>query len=240
MRDLLLWRWLHEGRFSAGEIVPPLKELATAPLSERLPFLGVLKPALTHETPEVRAAAVAVLRGTRGLTAFRQLVGALQDPEAAVRQTAVEALRESVAGHDWTRWVHVLFHPDPAVRQAAIGSDRAFPPPFLYKVYLLPDPVCSETIRQQLETAALPADALPTLFDFFKQGFLPGPLARRLAAQRSWDDWLHFLGNLLPRTKDLAVTIQVILQADWPGQQQPGVNYFPDQLDDVIHLCRDS
>jgi HEAT repeat protein len=118
MNDLRLWKLLRQGDLEAVEAVPLLQELAALSLPERVPFFGVLSPALNHTDPLVRAAAVTCLRQAGGVLGYKQLVRALHDPEALVRLAATDALREA-AVHDPARWVHALFHPDAEVRRHA-------------------------------------------------------------------------------------------------------------------------
>jgi hypothetical protein len=234
MQDLLLWRTLRRRRFASTEVLSLLRELAQASFLERLPFFGLLPPALTHIDPEVRAAAVSVLRGAKGRLALQRLVAALHDPELPVRLAAVESLREALQDGDWPRWVHVLFHPDLEVRTAGVTVDRPFPPPILYKLFLLPDPVCGPTVQQHLEEAILGADALPLLFEYVKRGLLSPPLARQLASRVSWQDWLKYLDDIIPKDDDLSDSVAKALQPDWPDVV--GSHYRADRLDDVVHL----
>src|SRR5260370_220951 len=112
MRDLHLWRLLQSRNLDPAEATPLLTGLADLPLAERIPFLGLLPPALMHADPGLRKAAVGVLGGCLGRPGLQKMVIALNDADEEVRRTAVESLRQSLLGGDWQRWVHVLFHPD--------------------------------------------------------------------------------------------------------------------------------
>src|SRR4051794_34996623 len=121
MRDLHLWRLLLSREpASPEELAPLLEALAGQPLNERMPFLGLLGPALADADPRLRRAAVTFLAGARGRPAIQKIVAAFNDADESVKLAAVEALRVSLAGGDFSRWAHALFHPDPAVRKAAI------------------------------------------------------------------------------------------------------------------------
>jgi hypothetical protein len=101
----------------AAQLLPLLRLLATRPMDERAPALGLTGKYLEHPRAEVRAAAVAALAGARGLPAWRWLVAALFDEDASVRLAAAGAVHEC-AQHDPPRFAHVLFHPEPLVRAA--------------------------------------------------------------------------------------------------------------------------
>ena len=180
MRDLHLWRLLQSRTLDPAATAPLLTELAGLPLDERIPFLGLLPPALIHADAPLRQAAVRVLGGALGRPALQKMVSALNDADEDVRRAAVEALRRSLLGGDWQRWVHVLFHPDAVVRLAAI-AENDFPPPFLYKLYLLADPVCQSVVESQMAGARIGGEGLPLLFDFVRREVVPPAVARRLA-----------------------------------------------------------
>jgi len=122
MNDLRLWQWLHEGGGSPGELAASLHELAKLPLKLRFPWFGRLDSALDHPDPGVRGAALEVLAGATGLSAFQRLVEALHDRSLSVRLIAVESLRISAAA-DPARWVHAIYHPDVKVRVAALAGN---------------------------------------------------------------------------------------------------------------------
>lgn len=234
MRDLHLWRLLQSTAPESAEVGPLLSALAELPLQQRAAFLGLLPPLLAHPDPALRAAALRPLAGAAGRPALQRLVHALGDPAREVRLAAVEALRQCVEGRDWARWVHAMFHPDPDVRLAALAADRPFPPPAFYKIFLLPDPVCRPLAEQQLASDVLAADALPLLFDYVRRGLVPAGVARRLVRDVSWNDWLGYLGDLLPRERDMADSLADALKPDWPLDLPS--HYRPDRLDDVILL----
>jgi hypothetical protein len=232
MRDLHLWRLLQSRTLDPAEVTPLLTQLAELPLGQRVPFLGLLP--LGHSDASLRKAAISVLAGCTGRPALQKLVLALNDAEAEVRLAAVEGLRQSLLGGDWLRWAHVLFHPDALVREAAIDPSREFPPPFLYKLYLLPDPVCRLIVEQQMATAEIDADGLPLLFDFLRRGVVTQEATRRLARKLSWNDWLGFLGDLVPRNHDLLDTLAEAMMPAWP--EDLFSHYHPDRLDEILLL----
>jgi hypothetical protein len=234
MRDLHLWRLLQAPSLDTGAVVGLLHALAELPLLDRLAYLGLMPALGQHPDPAVRAAALGVLAGATGRLALQRLVLGLGDPDLAVRLAAVAALRTSVHGHDWARWVHALFHPDPDVRRAALSAGEVFPPPAFYKIFLLPDEACRSLVEEQLAHDQLDGQALPLLFDYLRRGLVPAAVARRLVRGMAWNDWLTFLGDLLPRQRDMSATLADAMQASWPSNLLG--HYYPDRLDDMLLL----
>lgn len=237
MRDLHLWRLLQRRPLDPTAVAPLLRQLADRGLDDRLPFLGLLAPALSHDDAAVREAAVRALGGATGRLALRPIVHALADADAVVRTAAVEALRASVATDDPLCWVHVLFHPNADVRLQALSEDKPFPLSAFYKLYLLPDPACRPVVERQLADFVPDAASLPLLFDFVERGVLTPELARRFGRAVPWNEWLGFLGDLVPRTRDMTDPLANALQPDWPATLTGG--YRPDRLDQILHLFWD-
>jgi hypothetical protein len=235
MRDLHLWRLLQSPLRDPGEAASLLEELGALPLAERVPFLGFLP--LAHGDASVRRAAVGALAGCTGRPALQKMALALGDADESVRLAAVEALRDSLLGGDWARWVHVLFHPEPGVRLAGVAAED-FPPPFLYKLYLLPDPACRLAVEQQMMDAQIDGEGLPLLFDFLRRGVVFPRAARRLARKVSWNEWLGFLGDLVPRHHDLTETLRSAMRPDWP--EDLFSHYRADRLDEMLLLFWES
>lgn len=235
MRDLHLWRLLRARSFEPTVIIPLLKELAGRPLAERLPFLGLLPPALQHTNAAVRAAAVPVLAGARGRLALHHAIAALQDDDPAVRLAAVDALHECVRGDDTARWAHVMFHPDAAVRGAGLAKE--FPAPYLYRLFLIADPVHGDAVRKSFEEQPLPDNVIPQILDYHRRGTIDGSLGRRLAGRLNWEAWHQFLDSFYPRHDNFDVLLERTRQPNWPEVMKP--EYHPDQLDDVLHLFWD-
>ncbi len=234
MRDLYLWRLLQEPNFPPGEVVALLQQLAELSLLDRLAYLGLMPGLAQHADPAVRAAALGVLAGATGRPALQRIVLGLGDAEPAVRRSAVEALRASVLGQDWARWAHVLFHPDPEVRRAALAPDREFPPPAFYKIFLLADEECRGLAEEQLARDRLESNALPLLFDYVRRGVVPDAVARRLVRGTSWNDWLVFLAELLPRERDMSGALAEAMQPGWDSNLFG--HYHPDRLDEMLLL----
>jgi hypothetical protein len=236
MRDLLLWRLLHSPTLDPAELTPLLESLAESSLRERTPFLGLLGPALTHADAGLRRAAVRVLSGATGRTGLQRNAASMGDADEEVRRAAVDSLRDSVS-HDPLRWVHALFHPDEGVRRAAIDPTRTFPPPLSYKLYLLADPACRETVLAHLEARHLDGPSLPLLFHLVRQGVITPDMARRLGAAVGWGDWVVFLGDLLPRNTDISPHLTEAMQPAW--LQDLFTHYIPDRLDELLLLFYD-
>ncbi len=121
MRDLQLYKQLLDGSFSTEEVLPLLQQAADLSPRHLAPFLGVLEPALTHESSAVRSAAVRLLTGFPGVPSLKALVRALRDESEDVRRTAVEALA-SLSQEAPARIAHALFHPRVDVRSLALET----------------------------------------------------------------------------------------------------------------------
>ena len=177
MRDLLLWRLLRDDTGDSVELVRLLEQLAKIPVGRRFAFLGWLEGALSHESAEVRAAAVAALSGVGGQPGLKMLVAALDDESAAVRRTAVESLRRSAESQPG-RWAHVVFHPRADVRAAALSADSPRQARS-YSFYLLGDP---ESVDQVGVDSEISPKALGALLDFVDRGaFAPADARRHVA-----------------------------------------------------------
>jgi HEAT repeat protein len=100
MKDLELWRALGDAKPDPERLVPLLTEVATQPVTFRAPYWGRLEGCLASESPDLRRAALAVLGGAQGYRAWRQLVRALDDPNAAIREAAAAAFRQSASGQE--------------------------------------------------------------------------------------------------------------------------------------------
>ena len=168
MRDLDLWRRLRIGSVTTAE----LAQVAAWPAARRGPFLGGVLRLVEHGDPELRAAALRVLAGCRGVAAVRGVVAALGDPDAGVRDAALAALRIT-ANAAPARYVHALFHPSASVRRAAIAGELPRGAA-AYAAYLRGDPETAE-LAARLPWSELP---LPLAFDLYETGRMT---ARELA-----------------------------------------------------------
>ena len=168
MRDLDFWRRLHAGSVTATE----LALVAAWPAARRGPFLGGVLRLAEHGEPELRAAALRVLAGCRGVAAVRAIVAALGDADARVREAALAALRIT-ANAAPARYVHALFHPSAEIRRAAIAGELPRGAA-AYAAYLRADPETAE-LATQLPWNEL---SLPLAFDLFERGRMT---ARELA-----------------------------------------------------------
>jgi hypothetical protein len=235
MRDLLLYRLLQSSPLDAGALLPHLRELPAQPLHERAAFLGWLGPALSHEDPEVRRAAVASFAGAWGQGAWAALVEGLNDPEEAVRLAALEALRDSCR-NDPMRWAHALFHRDPALRRAALDPAKASPVPWHVRMYLLPDEESRPLLRAELERQGAGRDIVPLLFGFLRDGQLSREEVRHLSRGCSWAAWDAFLGPLLSPADDPTPLLEHLLGASSPHGP---VTLEDDRLTEVFSLFWD-
>jgi hypothetical protein len=235
MRDLQLWRLLHQDTIPAAEIVPLLEQLAARPPEERLSFFGPLSRALEHTEATVRAAAASVLAGAAGILAFRHLVTLLGDSDPAVRQAALEALRVSAVVEP-ERWVHALFHPLDEVRRAALDPDRPMPMGPWNALYLLPDPACADRVLTHLGDQSLPAFLLPLLFDYLARGLITRPLCRRLITSMTWPEIYDQLSHgpfHMPASEADPFLDGVLAAA---GAEELPVVSGEDPLDELFHL----
>jgi hypothetical protein len=220
VKDLELWRRLHDDELDAHATAPLLDQLAALHLRQRFPFFGALTRALGHADPAVRAGAVASLRGADGLLAFRAMIAALDDAVEVVRASALEALRVSAAGHP-ARWMHALFHRRADVRRMAVATPGP-PQADGHAVYLLADDACREVVVARLASwageRALVADrsvaplapppaSFAALLTFARERALPLRLARRALAAVPWDEALRWLEAGARRTDEAAFAV---------------------------------
>ncbi|HEY0252436.1 MAG TPA: hypothetical protein VGC41_12965, partial [Kofleriaceae bacterium] len=160
--DLDIWRHLHDRTVTASELV----QLSRVTLARRGPYLGAVLDLLGRTlAPELRAAALAVVAGTRGVPGVRAIVAALDDDDATVRQAAIDALAETAREAPY-RYTHALFHERPEVRLAALGRPGLGSQAHELGVYLRADPVCAELAQ----AAPWPSDALAIAFDLYRAG----------------------------------------------------------------------
>ncbi|CAN5890582.1 hypothetical protein BH11MYX2_BH11MYX2_09140 [soil metagenome] len=139
MRDLELGRRIDAGIVTAVE----LRQLLVLPLTARAPFLRSVLHLLNGEIEnDVRAAAVGLLAGARGMAAMRSVVTHLNDEDALVRFTAMETLRVTARDAP-TRFSHALFHPRDDIRRGALSGVL---PQGTGEIatYLRADPVCAD------------------------------------------------------------------------------------------------
>ena len=174
MRDLDFWRRLRAGLATLGE----LAQVASWPLVRRGPFLGRILPLASHRDPELRAAAMRVLTGCRGVAGVRAIVLGLDDDDVRVRDAALDALR-ATANHAPARFAHALFHPRPEIRRAALGPNiprgaAAF------AVYLRADPATAELAEQLL----WPEGSLPLAFVLYETGRLAAAAFATIVVER--------------------------------------------------------
>lgn len=236
MKDLLLWRLLHEENLQVELLGPLLKELAAWPVKERVAFFGPLPRLLEHDDESLRAAAVAVLQGAVGPLAFRHIIRALHDPTPSVRLAAVETLRESAQAEPY-RWVHALFHSDAEVRQAALAGKAVAQVEWM-TVHLLADSTTSATVVGQLSEQVLPARTLPVVLDQLTHGIVSRPLARRWIARMPWEQCLQGLNKAGRRDPELvAQLLDLAAGPHTEGEILAAAGH--DALDDVLDLFWD-
>src|SRR5258706_10456949 len=136
MRDLDIWGRLHAGTATPAD----LDAIARLTFAHRGPFMPAVLPLADAGDPALRAAALDVLAGCRGVPALRAIVGRLGDEDESVRTAAITALR-STARDAPDRYVHALFHPRADTRVAALGGELPHGVREL-AMYLRADPAC--------------------------------------------------------------------------------------------------
>jgi hypothetical protein len=195
MRDLDLWRRLESGE-DDPEIAVLLRELAALPMIQRAAFFGFVDRLLRAPRPDVRAAAVALLAGARGVTGIARIVDALDDDDPSVREAAVASLRASAQATP-ARWAHAVFHPRVDVRRLALGGE---PPPLAkhYGAYLRSDPELADLARAQ----PWPNNALPLAIHLLARGELSVPEAEVVLLDTSAEDLRALMRHSVRRPHD--------------------------------------
>ncbi len=171
MRDLELWRALKGP--ADDELLPPLEELATLPLEQRMPFLSPLIPLLESENSELRRVAAKCLSGATGWSGLTALLQACEDESPEVVSQALTSLECSVSG-DPARWAHAVFHHRPLVRHLACEHRPRWPH---LNLFLLDDPQCAVRVQENFP-AEVPEPFGPAILGWLKAGRLPPTLAR--------------------------------------------------------------
>jgi hypothetical protein len=136
MRDLEIWRRLHAGTATPAD----LDAIARLTFARRGPYMPAVLPLADAGDPALRAAALDVLAGCRGVPALRAIVARLADDDAAVRTAAIAALRATARDAPY-RYVHALFHPREDVRRASLEGELSLSLGKL-AIYLRADPAC--------------------------------------------------------------------------------------------------
>ena len=174
-----------------------LEAIARLPIARRGPFLPTVLPLADADDPALRAAALDVLAGCRGVPALRAIVGRLGDDEPAVRATAVDALR-STARDAPHRYVHALFHPRADTRVAAIGGELPHGVREL-AMYLRADPAC----RALAAAVPWPDSALPVAFELHVAGYVSAVELVELVVRTPLSEVRTMLGQELHREPDV-------------------------------------
>jgi hypothetical protein len=185
MRDLELYRRLVAGTATAAE----LAQVAAWPMSRRAPLLAYVAPLVSFDDPEMRAAALAALAGSRGITGVRAIVHALDDTDDRVRAAALDGLR-ATAGHAPHRYAHALFHPSAELRRAALsGPQPTNTHPMA--IYLRADAATKDLAA----SVPWPDKPLPLAFQLHAAGHVPGRELVELFLQRPLAEMRGFLGG---------------------------------------------
>lgn len=205
MKDIALWKLLQaapDGVDATG-LAGLLDDLARGPVAERVPFLGVLAPALAHAESTVRAAAVRALGGASGYFALKAVVRALADSEPAVRAAAVAALSQSAAP-DPSRWAHALFHHLPDVRRSALDHPPGRRAPW-YALLATADPECRQAVLDH-PPAKVPPEGIFAVLDLVRTGSLPRETAAEFVAEMSVEELYKVLSRVGRRRTPADVT----------------------------------
>ena len=191
MNDLRLYEALrrarHEGAaLDADGVVAGLERVARWPLSSRVPWFGVIQPALVHPDGRVRQGALSALIGAGGMLALRAFVRGLDDNDAGVREAAARAML-AVAQCESMRLAHVVFHARGDVRAHAVKplDDGALHP---LAFFLLGDESLRAEVVERLahHPMNLPKHVYPALMTFTERGDLPRELTVRLLQSLGW------------------------------------------------------
>ncbi|MBV8756620.1 MAG: hypothetical protein JO257_05080, partial [Deltaproteobacteria bacterium] len=210
MRDLDLWRRLGSGEVTAAE----LAVVATWPLSRRGAYVGGIVALLGHADAAVRAAAVGVLAGARGVAGLRAIVQALDDADDRVRAAALDALRVTARDAP-VRFAHALFHSRVEVRRAALAGELPIAARHI-AARLRADPACAEL-------AALvpwPDHPLGFGFDLFAEGHITAGQLCELIVRSPVADLKYLLESEARRPVEV---VDAYLERE-PAGPPPGVD----------------
>jgi hypothetical protein len=191
MRDLDLWRRIGDATAAELEVV------ASWPLARRAAFLAGAVGLATHAEAEIRAAALRVLAGVRGVPGVRALVAGLDDADERVRAAALESLRLTARDAP-VRFAHALFHPRPEVRRAALGFEL---PGELgaMALRLRADPACADLAAK----LAWPDKMLALAVDLYAGGHVPAGELCALIARTPTTELRRLVETELRRSPDV-------------------------------------
>lgn len=190
MNDCLLWQRLGQtewGRLTQAqrdELLTGFQAAKTFPIEQRSALWGRIGPALEHQDPLLREAAMGLLEDATGAPAFMALVKGLKDPDTRVQEAAFQSLRSSCR-HDHLRWFHALLHEAPERRQQAILS-----PPEGFEagwfLWLLPDTDNRESVLDALQSYTPAPSHLPIAISLAQSGLLPRELYLEMLLNIDW------------------------------------------------------
>ena len=197
VRDLEIWRRLVAGVATVDD----LTAIGQHNLGRRVSFLGGIVAYTTHEQPAMRTAALAALRGARGMIGVRAIVARLDDDDAEVRVAAVEALAATSIEAP-ARFAHALFHPREDVRKIALQR-LASPEVATLAIYLRADAPCADLAIM----ARWPDEPLPLAFEMYRAGHIP---ARELLELFVQAPLLKVLAVLVRSTRHLETLVDAL------------------------------
>lgn len=208
MRDVLLWRALHEGA-DVDLLTGLLEELAAAPLAKRALYLQSTVPLTNERAPRVRAAATRALAGAFGTEARRAIAARLDDKAADVRAAAVDALA-ACCTHDSAPFACALFHRRADVRQLALERAPARLP-VSHQVLLARDEVTRPHVEAMLDRRAADGAIAPALLVAHRLALLDSD---NILARLAGLPWLERPGDVLAAMPFAPVAVAQTASAD--------------------------
>lgn len=196
MRDVLIWRALHEGTTTAERLAELIEELAAADLPVRAMFLQGVVPHTTHRSTRVRMAATKALAGAFGTEARKAIAARLDDNVADVRATAVDSLGACCA-HDPAPFACALFHKRVDVRRLALEK-APVRLPVAQQVLLLRDEETKGDVDKMLDRRAQDGAIAPALLVARKHNLMDDDEVKRRLLALPWSDKPGDVLNAMP------------------------------------------
>ncbi len=196
MRDVLIWRALHEGTTTVERLAELIEELAAADLPARAWFLQGVVPHTTHRSTRVRIAATKALSGAFGTDARKAIAQRLDDNHADVRAAAIDALA-ACCQHDPAPYACALFHKRVDVRCLALEK-APVRIPVAQQVLLLRDDETKGDVEKMLDKRAQDGAIAPALLVARKLKLMDDAEVTRRLLALPWGEKTSDVLNAMP------------------------------------------